>query len=138
MNAPHILIVAVEEEVGELYALQLASSLRARTTWVRDCAAARGTLAAGRRYDVVLLDIGVPANWDACLALPNERPGTPVIVVTGWLAHDGRFQQRAFAAGCAAFVAKPCTEEMLTSVVRRVRRGERRVELVIGGDGMRG
>jgi hypothetical protein len=36
MNAPHLLIVAVEEDVGELYALQLASSLRAHTTRVRD------------------------------------------------------------------------------------------------------
>jgi DNA-binding NtrC family response regulator len=138
MGAPHILIVAFDEEAGELYALQLALSLRARTTWVRDCVEARHAIAHGRRYEAVLFDVAMPAEWDDCLALPNERPDTPVIVVTGWIAHDRRFQQRAFDAGCAAFVAKPCTGETLSEALGRVWRGERRVELMAASNGLLG
>jgi CheY-like chemotaxis protein len=134
LNAPHILIVA-DEDAGELYALQLASSVRARTTRVGTCAEASREIVGDRRYEAVLLDIVMAADWDVCLDLPSNRTGTPVIVLTGWIAHDGRFRDRAFDAGCAAFVAKPCTEETLGEAVRRVRRGERRVELVTGVDG---
>jgi DNA-binding NtrC family response regulator len=129
MSAPHILIVSADVEAGELYAMQLVS-LPARTTWFPDCAAARRFVDGGQHCDVVLFDIGRLADWDDCVALAAAMATTPVIVVTGWIAMDRRYQQRAFDAGCAAFVAKPCTAGMLRAAVSRVRQGERRVELV--------
>ena len=73
--------------------------------------------------------ITIPPDWTDCAELAGLAEGTPVIVVTGWAASDGRFRRRAFDAGCAAYVLKPCTPETLVEAVERVRGGERRIEL---------
>lgn len=60
-----------------------------------------------------------------CASLTASASGTPVVVLTAWVAADGRFRRLAFGIGCAAFIAKPCDAQVLVAVLRRVLEGER-------------
>jgi CheY-like chemotaxis protein len=130
MGPPRILIVAGDPDVGDLYSLELATSLESSTTWVPDAASARRLLGSDAQYDAILLDVGSPPRWRDCTDLGSCAGGLPVIVVSGWIAADRRFRRQAFEAGCAAFVAKPCSSTSLSEAVRRARLGERYIELV--------
>jgi len=103
--------------------------------WVRDAAAADGTLAS-ERFDLVLLDLGLPpgaggagpADGLAVLqALRARRDATPVIVLT---ARDARGDRVAgLDAGADDYLVKPfALEELLARLRALLRRA-------IGGDG---
>jgi DNA-binding response OmpR family regulator len=132
MEPARILLVVADPDMGELYALALTTSLDATTVWVADAASARQRLASDERYDAILLDVGSPPRWSECTDLAACGSGIPVVVVTGWIAGDGRFRRQAFDAGCAAFVLKPCSPASLSEAVRRACSGERRIELLAG------
>ena len=66
-----------------------------------------------QEYDLVVTDIKMPGMDGVELAeeVRARRPWTPVVIVTGYgsLANE----QRAHAAGVAAFVRKPLSPEMI-------------------------
>jgi CheY-like chemotaxis protein len=130
MPRARILIVAPDEETGELYSLSLGSPARCGTKVVLDSDAAQEALDAGPHYDAILLDVARPPDWRACAGLASHSAETPVVAVTGWVADDRRYRKRAFDAGCAAYVLKPCVPDRLAEAVERVRRGERLIELL--------
>jgi CheY-like chemotaxis protein len=125
-----ILIVAPDEETGELYSLSLGSPAHCGTKIVLDTEAAHEALDAGPHYDAILLDIARPRDWNACAGLASHSVDTPVVAVTGWVTSDGRYRKHAFDAGCAAYVLKPCVPDRLAEAVERVRSGERSIELL--------
>jgi CheY-like chemotaxis protein len=125
-----LLIVAADADMRELFGLTLTNTLRCTTRSAGNAAAACRALRAGERFDAILFDLDADAAWTDCDALVACAGATPVIVVTGWIAADGRYRRRAFEAGAAAFVLKPCSEKTLAAAVRRVCRGERGVELI--------
>jgi CheY-like chemotaxis protein len=127
MESLRVLIVSADADAANLFTVQLESSLECVSEWC-DVASALQRLEKGERVDVVLLDIGREANWADCARLTGAPDARPVVVVTAWLAGDGRFRARTFASGAAAFVVKPCTGETLADAVRRVRSGERGLE----------
>jgi DNA-binding NarL/FixJ family response regulator len=130
MEPPHILIVAADRDIGELYTMFLGYPTLCQAQVVADADAARRALAAGRVVDAVVVDVTHPADFDACADLTGVAAGAPIVVVTGWIASDRRFRDRTFDAGCAAYVLKPCHPETLVEAVQRARNGERRIELV--------
>jgi len=72
------------------------------------------------RPDVVLMDVAM-SDTDgvaATEALRVATPGSAVVIFT--LRDDVATQERARAAGAAAFVAKHQTEETLLAAIRRV------------------
>ena len=112
--------------------------------WVRDAAAAAGTLAS-ERFDLVLLDLGLPpgqasAGADAPLdglgvlrGLRSRGDPTPVIVVT---ARDARGDRVAgLDAGADDYIVKPFELDELNARIRAVlRRHAGRAEpLVVHG-----
>jgi DNA-binding NtrC family response regulator len=125
-----VLFVTRDDDVGDLYVAALTAHGHT-TRRVRDCSSAAASLG---EIDVsaVFIDVLDEPDWADCadLARVAAEHATPVIVVTGWLSRDGRFRKRAFAAGCAAFIAKPCTASTLVSTLERVALGERRIEVV--------
>ena len=111
--------------------------------WVRDAAAADGTLAS-ERFDLALLDLGLPrgaggagpADGLAVLqALRSRRDATPVIVLT---ARDARGDRVAgLDAGADDYLVKPFEFDELNARIRAVlRRHAGRAEPVLTQGGV--
>ena len=95
--------------------------------WVRDATAADATLAS-ERFDLVLLDLGLPRRssggpadgLDVLRALRARRDATPVIVVT---ARDARGDRVAgLDAGADDYIVKPFEFDELAARIRAVLR----------------
>lgn len=77
---------------------------------------------AAQRYDVIVLDVGLPDvdGYEVAQQLrtagPNQR--TPVVVVTG--STDPTARRRGFEAGAVVFIAKPFTAEQFRALVGTV------------------
>ena len=77
-------------------------------------------LARALRPDVILIDVETP-DMNGIAAIERLRAAAPwsaVVIFT--LRDDAATQERARAAGAAAFVAKHRTEEMLLATIRGV------------------
>lgn len=74
------------------------------------------------RPDVILMDLSMPGidGWEVTRRLKEDARtrNIPVIALTGHaLAADA---ERAYRAGCDAFVTKPCLPDDLVAQVRRI------------------
>ena len=130
----------------------IAESLRAAlrleghaVDWVRDVTAAQATLAS-ERFDLVLLDLGLPASGahgaekrlsgglEVLRAVRARQDATPVIVLT---ARDGPGDKVAgLDAGADDYLVKPFDLDELTARIRAVIRrhsGRAQSALVFGG-----
>lgn len=125
MLRPHLVIVSTDSDTRELYAAWFSHTTRLHLTCLPDL---QGTTIPANT-DVVLVDVASTRMWDDCARLATQDRDTPIVVLTGWVASDERYRQRAFAAGCAAFVAKPCHPRALAGVLHRVLQGERQLAL---------
>jgi CheY-like chemotaxis protein len=78
-------------------------------------------LALARRPDAIVMDLTMPGldGWEAIRLLRayGSTRLVPIVALSG--RDDPVSQVRAYAAGCDAFVAKPCTPEHLYERVRR-------------------
>ena len=113
--------------------------------WVRDAGAANGTLAS-ERFDLVLLDLGLPASaapnaevqpaggLEVLRALRARQDATPCIVLT---ARDGPGDKVAgLDAGADDYLVKPFDLDELTARIRAVLRrhaGRGQSEISFGG-----
>jgi DNA-binding response OmpR family regulator len=89
--------------------------------WVRDAEAAAGTLAS-ERFDLVLLDLGLPrgSGMEVLKALRARGDATPVIVLT---ARDGPGDRVAgLDAGADDYLVKPFELDELGARIRAVLR----------------
>jgi len=121
-----LLLVEDDRMIGE--SLQRAFRLEGfAVDWVRDTTAAAATLAS-ERFDLVLLDLGLPRGTAAGPAdglgvlreLRGRRDATPVIVVT---ARDARGDRVAgLDAGADDYIVKPFEFDELAARIRAVLR----------------
>jgi two-component system OmpR family response regulator/two-component system response regulator QseB len=123
-----LLLVEDDRMIGE----SLRSALRLEghaVDWVRDTLAAEGTLTS-ERFDLVLLDLGLPASAGAptdpaaglqvLRALRARQDTTPVIVLT---ARDGPGDKVAgLDAGADDYLVKPFELDELGARIRAVQR----------------
>ncbi len=87
--------------------------------WVRDGRAAQTTLAT-ERFDLVLLDLGLPqvSGLDVLRALRSQKDATPVIIVTA--RDDLASRVAGLDAGADDYLVKPFELEELTARMRAV------------------
>jgi two-component system OmpR family response regulator/two-component system response regulator QseB len=123
-----LLLVEDDRMIGD--SLQRALRLEGYAVdWVRDAAAADGTLAS-ERFDLVLLDLGLPPGagpgavhgdgLSVLRALRARRDATPVIVLT---ARDARGDRVAgLDAGADDYLVKPFELDELNARIRAVLR----------------
>jgi two-component system OmpR family response regulator/two-component system response regulator QseB len=126
-----LLLVEDDRMIGE----SLRAALRAEghaVDWVRDVAAARATLAS-ERFDLVLLDLGLPSGGAGAMAVSGSADGltvlrelraradaTPVIVLT---ARDGAGDRvKGLDSGADDYLVKPFEVEELKARIRAVLR----------------
>jgi DNA-binding response OmpR family regulator len=122
----HVLLFSHDGATSWLYREWFALAANLQTTCVSTLDQARSVLEAPGA-DIVLMDVTSFEQWNDCGCLGGMAAAPPVVVLTGWVTADGRFRQRAFDAGCAAFVAKPCHPRVLVAVLRRVLDGARHI-----------
>jgi two-component system, cell cycle response regulator DivK len=72
--------------------------------------------------DVIVMDLALPGvdGWEATRQLKthSQTRSVPIIVCTAFTADDA--QQKAQAAGCDAFLTKPCLPDDLITEIWRV------------------
>ena len=128
-----LLLVEDDRMIGD----SLRTALRREghaVDWVRDLSAARATLAS-ERFDLVLLDLGLPEGGPAPASTPSTSPGngldllrelrsrqdaTPVIVLTARDAPGDRVT--GLDAGADDYLVKPFELDELTARIRAVMR----------------
>jgi DNA-binding response OmpR family regulator len=115
-----LLLVEDDRMIGD--SLRAALRLEGHAVdWVRDARAAAATLAS-ERFDLVLLDLGLPQGdgLDVLRAFRAQRNDTPVIVLT---ARDGTGERVAgLDAGADDYLVKPFEFDELTARMRAVLR----------------
>ena len=90
---------------------------------VSDAPAAMALLEAGERFDMLLLDLGLPGmDGMTCLAtLRKGFPELPVVILSGY--DDAHTVSKALKAGAAGFVPKTYSSDRLLDALRQVRSG---------------
>jgi two-component system OmpR family response regulator/two-component system response regulator QseB len=115
-----LLLVEDDRMIGD--SLRAALRLEGHAVdWVRDAAAAQSTLAS-ERFDLVLLDLGLPRGdgLEVLRALRARHDATPVIVLT---ARDGLGDRVAgLDAGADDYLVKPFELDELNARMRAVSR----------------
>jgi len=118
--AMRMLLVEDDRMIGD--GLRAALRLEGHAVdWVRDAAAAQSTLAS-ERFDLVLLDLGLPQGdgLDVLRALRARQDATPVIVLT---ARDSLGDRVAgLDAGADDYLVKPFELDELNARMRAVLR----------------
>ena len=131
-----LLLVEDDQMIGS----SVRAALRAEghaVDWVRDGQAAHDTLAT-ERFDLVLLDLGLPRldGLGVLRALRERGDATPVIVLTARDALDARVA--GLDAGADDYLVKPFELEELTARMRAVlRRHGGRAQSALECDGVR-
>ena len=116
---PVVLVVDDNDDTRAMYALLLkAAGFEVKLAADGDEALA----AADERPGVIIMDLAMPGlnGWEATrrLKTAERTKDIPIIVLT---AHDlEHYRDVAVAAGCDAFLSKPCAIEDLVAVVRRL------------------
>lgn len=131
LRSGFVVVVSADDDVRDMY-VQLLRGYRRKALGVTGL---DQLLELGQQSDVgvVLFDALTLSDFDVCdtVARSSALSGAPVVVLTAWIHDDRRFRDRAEHAGCAAFVAKPCSPELVVSTLDRVQRGERGIEIVM-------
>ena len=118
--APYLLIVDAHDPSRSA----LAALLRDRGHRVRESGNALETLPIAREQPPALLIVDlwpfISASLQMIARVRHDAAitGIPVIVLTSALA--SRYRERAFAAGCAAYLEKPCPAAAILGEIGRL------------------
>jgi len=119
VSVPHLLVVDDNEDTRAMYAALLATA----GFTVQTAANGEEAIAAAEdRPAVIVMDLAMPGlnGWEATRRLKTgtRTRDIPVIVLT---AHDlDHYRDVAVAAGCDAFLSKPCAIEDLVAEIRKL------------------
>jgi signal transduction histidine kinase/ActR/RegA family two-component response regulator len=117
LPARSVLVVDDDEDNLEAMEAVLAQLGQAVEVTATGAEAVR-RVAAGRRYDLVLCDIGLrdTTGWEVAAAIAARAPETAIHLVTGWVDDIGREDPRR--RHVAGVIAKPMDVEALRAVLR--------------------
>ena len=116
-----ILIVDDEQDLCEILSFNLQSE-GYETDSAPSAEEALALLDAGRRYDLLLLDVMMDrmSGYDLAALLRSRGDNTPIIFLTARDAHDDQIQ--GFAAGADDYITKPFAFDTVLARVRAVLR----------------
>ncbi|HEY7532341.1 MAG TPA: response regulator transcription factor [Nitrospiraceae bacterium] len=85
-----------------------------------------------KKWDVVILDIGMPGTTgtDALLQLKRQRPSLPVIMLS--MHPEDQYAVRMFKAGANAYLTKASAPEELVTAIKKVLGGGNYVSASLG------
>ncbi len=112
--------ILIAEDSPDIRAL-IAMLLRGAGNEISAVADGRAAVAAAHEWrpDLILMDLSLPllSGWEAARQIRQDPAGrqTPIVAVTAHAMHGDR--ERAMAAGCTGFIAKPIDEETFAGQV---------------------
>jgi ActR/RegA family two-component response regulator len=116
------LIVTRNLDVQDVYVLQMRSqrvSAFGVDTWEEAIRVCRLT-----PFGAVLFDVEYHHDWESVALLRQGLPqDVPIVVLSGWLAVDRTYRNLARTLGCAGFVAKPASSDLVTRALARAAQG---------------
>jgi len=126
MTRPPVRLLVVDDDPVARRALAMALQMSFAKPEVADSGEIALTLAAGRPYDVIFMDVQMPGmdGFEACTKIRQTKANgdTPVVFVTG--QSDLRTRARLGDSGGSDFVAKPfLTSEITLKALTFVLRG---------------
>ncbi len=85
-----------------------------------------------KKWDVVILDIGMPGTTgtDALVQVKRERPSLPVIMLS--MHPEDQYAVRMFKAGANAYLTKASAPEELVTAIKKVLKGGNYVSPSLG------
>ncbi len=112
------LIVSRDVDVRELY-VELLRAQRFPAVGVDTCEEAV-RLTDLVPFGAALFDVGRRDDWVSLARLRQElSPQVPIVALSGWLTADRTFRNLARDLGCAGFVAKPATADLVIRALQR-------------------
>lgn len=116
-----ILIVDDEQDLCEILSFNLQSE-GYETDTAPSAEEALALVDAGRRYDLLLLDVMMDrmSGYDLAALLRSRGDNTPIIFLTARDAHDDQLQ--GFAAGADDYITKPFSFDTVLARVKAVLR----------------
>lgn len=116
-----ILIVDDEQDLCEILSFNLQSE-GYETDTALSAEDALALIDAGRRYDMLMLDVMMDrmSGFEMAAALRSRGDNTPVIFLTALDAHDDQLQ--GFAAGADDYITKPFSFDTVLARVKAVLR----------------
>lgn len=116
-----ILIVDDEQDLCEILSFNLQSE-GYETDTAPSAEEALALVNAGRRYDLLLLDVMMDrmSGYDLAALLRSRDDNTPIIFLTARDAHDDQMQ--GFAAGADDYITKPFSFDTVLARVKAVLR----------------
>lgn len=117
VSSPAVLLVDPYDDSREMYAQYLSSCGFIPTT----SESGDEALDKVSNADVIVTGIQIRGSFDGIELLRRVRSqdlGKPVIVLTA--VADNSSRQKAYDAGCDAFLAKPCYLDVLAAEIRRL------------------
>jgi PAS domain S-box-containing protein len=111
--ADKLILIAEDEQSNFFFLSEVLSETGAKIIHVEDGLAAVKYCETDHNIDVVLMDIKMPGlnGYEATKKIKAIRPDLPVIAQTAYAFSDDL--QKAIAAGCDDYIAKPVLKEFL-------------------------
>ncbi len=112
------ILVAEDEQVNYIYLEELLSNRGIQTVHARDGLEAVENVKKSD-FDLILMDIKMPVmnGFDATSQILSLKPYLTIIAQTAYT--DAEEKEKAFTAGCKAFITKPITEESLLQEIQK-------------------
>lgn len=121
-----IVVVTTDDQLADHYVLGLRMREIGAVS-VPDCAGALPLL-RNLMARAVVVEVECASQWVECRELVVEAAlsGAPVLLLTGRVEPHGDrgFRQRALEYGCAAFVIKPCSVDLLVRTIELLDAGK--------------
>jgi two-component system, cell cycle response regulator DivK len=119
VGPPLALLVEDDQDTRDIYSRFLAD--QGFDVIMVDSARAAFDAAVAHQPRVIIADVRLPGSADGItltmkLRLDPRTRAIPIIIVTGDALRPS--QDRALAAGCSLFLAKPCSPEVLATHAR--------------------
>lgn len=124
-----VLVLAREPTIAEPILVELRR-MSYVAVWIDACSSALEMMDVVR-FALAIVTVERRRDWAWCRRVA-QAARCPVAVCTRLLAPDRRYRRKAFDMGVAAYVCPPCSRNCLRTLLHRLRRGDRQIELTHG------
>ena len=118
------ILVAEDDSANYLYIESLLKKTNATIIWAKDGLQVLEILKSGELFDLIIMDIRMPAmnGIEATLKIRESNKFVPVVALTAYAFTNDRTE--AIEAGCNDYLSKPVTVESLSTVLSKYLSGK--------------
>ena len=113
------ILIVDDEEFNWLLIKDALEETRATVIWARVGQEAIDLVAAGKHFDIILMDMKMPVldGFETTVQIKNINPKIPVIAQTAYATPEER--NKCLEAGCDDYLSKPISMEELLKTIKK-------------------